>query len=453
MAIHDAVPAVPSPMMDEELNALALQLEEAKLFAQSTMNSLSTEDHPDYYVAHTVYLAELQRQHANLTDKRLACSIGVAVHSDGDSVLNLASQEVLSRADRHLAVDFVQTNAGFENAPSLDQRAEAKIQDWVDTAGHSQNLGILAERSHGDHAAHEPSSYHSLGSIVTLSCGDTYCTGCLKELFVLATKDETLFPVQCHKELIPLDIVSEYLSKDKLEAFTRASVEFKTIDRVYCSNRECGRFILPSQLDAESRKATCDKCGAQTCISCKNKFHESNCEEDVAIKQVQEMAAGLGWKTCYSCKTLVSIRSGCNHMKCRCKAEFCYECGVQWKNCKCAHANIARIEARAEEIVARNPPRGLGQLELQREVRAVRDRLIQNHEWSMTDGWIELKLVVRREDFAVSCAMLNTRGSLFVVSIAIRTFARVAAVIVCDGWRMLPSWNLSYELPTQNSGR
>jgi hypothetical protein len=32
---------------------------------------------------------------------------------------------------------------------------------------------------------------------------------------------------------------------------------------------------------------------------------------------------------------MVELVSGCRHMRCRCKAEFCYVCGARWRTCDC----------------------------------------------------------------------------------------------------------------------
>ncbi|PVH92228.1 hypothetical protein DM02DRAFT_544099, partial [Periconia macrospinosa] len=60
-----------------------------------------------------------------------------------------------------------------------------------------------------------------------------------------AIKDETLFLVRCYKELILLQLISRHLFINKLKAFKQASIKYSTTNRVYYSNRACGKFILP----------------------------------------------------------------------------------------------------------------------------------------------------------------------------------------------------------------
>jgi hypothetical protein len=42
-----------------------------------------------------------------------------------------------------------------------------------------------------------------------------------------------------------------------------------------------------------------------------------------------------------------------NYISCRCGAQFCYNCGEQWKNCRCEQWNEHRLLARAYQIVNR----------------------------------------------------------------------------------------------------
>lgn len=42
-----------------------------------------------------------------------------------------------------------------------------------------------------------------------------------------------------------------------------------------------------------------------------------------------------------------------NDNSCRCGAQFCYNCGEQWKNCGCEQWNEHRLLARAYQIVDR----------------------------------------------------------------------------------------------------
>jgi len=41
---------------------------------------------------------------------------------------------------------------------------------------------------------------------------------------------------------------------------------------------------------------------------------------------------------------------------CKCKAEWCYVCGVKWKNCQCPQWDENRLVERVNQVVAHQPP-------------------------------------------------------------------------------------------------
>lgn len=66
---------------------------------------------------------------------------------------------------------------------------------------------------------------------------------------------------------------------------------------------------------------------------------------------------------------------------CRCGAHFCYECGAEWKTCRCEQWAEGRLYARANAIVNRDV--GVQQLDnAARANRVARERrnLMENHE-------------------------------------------------------------------------
>ncbi|KAI4252545.1 MAG: hypothetical protein LQ352_004239 [Teloschistes flavicans] len=64
----------------------------------------------------------------------------------------------------------------------------------------------------------------------------------------------------------------------------------------------------------------------------------------MATQQFIEIAKKEGWQRCYNCSATVELKEGCNHMTCRCKAEFCMICGVKWKGCDCPWFNYQTVE-------------------------------------------------------------------------------------------------------------
>lgn len=148
---------------------------------------------------------------------------------------------------------------------------------------------------------------------VRVNCGDVYCNDCLKKLFLLSTKDQSLFPPFCCREEIALQLVAPVMSQEELDIFHGAQIEFATTDRTYCSNRQCGKFIPPIQV-VEASHADCGDCGTLTCVHCKGSFHPGECPEDKALQATLALAEELRWQRCHVCRTLVELTHGCYHM-------------------------------------------------------------------------------------------------------------------------------------------
>src|SRR5215471_17511232 len=59
-------------------------------------------------------------------------------------------------------------------------------------------------------------------------CGDHYCRACLLDLITAATRDETLFPVRCCQQNIPIDNLDRYIDAATLALFRTKSIDFGT---------------------------------------------------------------------------------------------------------------------------------------------------------------------------------------------------------------------------------
>lgn len=111
-----------------------------------------------------------------------------------------------------------------------------------------------------------------------------------------------------------------------------------------------------------------------------------------------------------------------NIPSCRCRAQFCYVCGLQWKTCQCAQWDEARLYNRAAEIVDRDPqplPRA-GQLVAApraRQVEQIAQRLRERHECDHRGTWRRLNESSRCEDcqmflrrFILECRQCHLRS-------------------------------------------
>jgi hypothetical protein len=329
--------------MEDEIAALTLQLEEIGIYSQAGKGKYAVDHPPDIEVAYASFQAELQTYRDFRADQDFARSIGAAVYADGPVIADLTAQEVQSHEDRLFALRTSSSDPECEKpSPSGSNSVSRLVDDWMAAATESQYAGSVVDFSDDDneteleagpsrtYAERQADALEKLskqfkcavcheyimsGLTVHLPCNDRYCVNCLKELFIQATKDETLLPLKCHKKPIPLKLISRYLSVDELAAYERANVEVSTADRTYCSNHECGQFILPGQVEPGTHRAVCLSCDTATCGLCKNSYHHGlDCPDDPELRQTRKMAEESGWKSCYHCGRIVILRSGCNHM-------------------------------------------------------------------------------------------------------------------------------------------
>ncbi|TEB19942.1 hypothetical protein FA13DRAFT_297013 [Coprinellus micaceus] len=186
-----------------------------------------------------------------------------------------------------------------------------------------------------------------LTEAVSTTCDHYWCAGCLKSLVEVYLRDESLHPLRCCKNAFSLASISTHLGRRLLDQYNakRTEYEVSAQNRVYCSTPTCSAFLGSSDAQpAGSPDIACGKCHAGTCTLCRNAAHPgTRCGENQAVDQVRALARESGWQTCPGCFTVVDLHHGCNHMTCHCRAEFCFVCGVRWKNCECPQWNEQRL--------------------------------------------------------------------------------------------------------------
>ncbi|KXT12512.1 hypothetical protein AC579_10348 [Pseudocercospora musae] len=180
-----------------------------------------------------------------------------------------------------------------------------------------------------------------------LACGHRMCHDCLKRVFEMSVKDPAHMPPKCcTNDHIPLQHVDSLFDLKFKMLWNRKYQEYHTKNRIYCTNSKCGEWIKPKHFNTLSGRkyAQCRRCATKVCTLCNGKMHKSrDCPKDPEIAQLIEQAKEKGWQSCYSCHALVELKEGCNHMTCRCTAEFCMICGSKWKTCECPWFNYSRL--------------------------------------------------------------------------------------------------------------
>ncbi|KAK3297438.1 uncharacterized protein B0H64DRAFT_124204 [Chaetomium fimeti] len=214
------------------------------------------------------------------------------------------------------------------------------------------------------------------------SCGHEYCLGCLRSLFTSSLTDETLFPPKCCGQPLPIDACRRFLTQAIVGQYQAKKIEFETPNRTYCHRRPCSAFVPPQFVRGGIAHCAQAGCRAQTCAVCKGEAHSgSDCPQDPATQEMLRLAAAENWQRCYACARFVELDTGCNHITCRCSAQFCYVCGERWKTCPCDQWDERHLLNRANVVVDRHAgARPMPQAQRAGLVEREMANLVENHE-------------------------------------------------------------------------
>ena len=176
-------------------------------------------------------------------------------------------------------------------------------------------------------------------------CDHHYCKNCLVVLVEAFTRDESLFPLRCCQDPIPVAEVLPSLSLELRSLFRQKNAEFSVLtrDRLYCST-----FLGSSEGRLSVSAIECPHCLVNTCPRCKELAHPG---EGCGVSALQGFAMSQGWQICPGCNAVVKLNLGCYHMTCRCRTHFCYLCAARWKTCNCVQFDgaLARLVVTGHE--------------------------------------------------------------------------------------------------------
>ncbi|OAX82959.1 hypothetical protein ACJ72_02692 [Emergomyces africanus] len=182
-----------------------------------------------------------------------------------------------------------------------------------------------------------------------LACSHSMCEDCLRRIFTLSVTDPQHMPPRCcTSDHIPLKHVDRLFDRKFKIKWNKKYQEYTTKNRLYCPTKYCGQWIKPSNIRVDTsggatggrRYGICGSCRTKVCGLCNGKWHKgSECPKDDETRRFVQAARENGWQRCYNCSAMVELREGCNHMTCRCRAEFCIICAARWKTCACPWFN------------------------------------------------------------------------------------------------------------------
>ncbi|PSN67975.1 hypothetical protein BS50DRAFT_572955 [Corynespora cassiicola Philippines] len=179
------------------------------------------------------------------------------------------------------------------------------------------------------------------------SCKHPYCQPCLKSMFIAACEDSERMPPQCCG-LIGIYHALDLLTYEEASKFRDKFEEARAVKPFYCPVSQCSAFIpnrfLPKVAkDAKGKRRTdsvvatptppaivdCPKCCVEICFQCRNLTHGDLACGPTNGSLDEETANALqqwGYKRCPKCGHGIRRMYGCDHMACRCGAQFCWKC-------------------------------------------------------------------------------------------------------------------------------
>ncbi|KAL4779388.1 hypothetical protein BJX76DRAFT_351848 [Aspergillus varians] len=309
---------------------------------------------------------QLHQSSTVIQDHKMALSMAKAVSDAGVALTLAAQEENRAFADRKLAFQLagecppvhegssaheqllrlVDTALYEEVASHLDEHDEYLIESYPNKRRCvAESSKTAPSRQYITEVQSECVACNDIkpaSDMVLTQCSHLYCKDCMIHLVKDALADQSLFPPRCCRMPIPPSSLRRHLGAELFRSFEEKEIEDNDPYRTYCSNSQCARYIRPPQVDGYV--GTCHSCQTKTCTLCKRPIHESLClnEDD----EVMKLAKESGWQQCPQCRYLVELNTGCNHITCRCRCEFCYNCGMKWKTCRCANWDVREVAER-----------------------------------------------------------------------------------------------------------
>lgn len=331
--------------IDDESAAMILQLQiedSDEIFAQLEGNGKRPEGLlSDDQLAFQILKEELERDAATLKDRQMTKSIADACRTDGNILTATQSEEQTAANDHEIACRLAGTQLPAPIQPwtitaeQIDEELLAKLSAlYVSVPTESDFSELEGTNKHSDSESGDAESsawaatrtnpkalsrrctvcYENVRFFDTarVPCGHEYCRECLQDLYRASMTDDSLFPPRCCKQPITSGGVRIFLTSDIIAQYEQKKIEVETPDRTYCSNPTCSVFIRSANIVGD--QGTCSVCTTTTCTICKAASHTGDCPSDTALAQLLETANENGWQRCFSCRSVVDLEIGCNHM-------------------------------------------------------------------------------------------------------------------------------------------
>ncbi|KAL2474123.1 RING/U-box superfamily protein [Forsythia ovata] len=195
--------------------------------------------------------------------------------------------------------------------------------------------------------------------MITIKCSHKFCSGCMKT-YVKEKMQSTHVPIRCPqlscKYCISTAEFRSFLPVTSYESLERALEEANILNKICCPYPTCSVMLDPheclstrasSSSQTDNSCVECPVCRGFICVDCGVPWHTSmTCEvyQNLPLEEREACYISLvqnkGWRCCKQCHRMIELNRGCYHMTCRCGNEFCYSCGVEYRDgqqmCECA---------------------------------------------------------------------------------------------------------------------
>ncbi|RAL15889.1 uncharacterized protein BO97DRAFT_458856 [Aspergillus homomorphus CBS 101889] len=293
-------------------------------------------DSGDKDIAWIVFEQEIKVMRTTLMGLKIARSTTSAVSQDGLLITLLQAEEAQASSNRLLTQrasrgELVPSSRRTASVSSVILKRDLEISTRVSSdqdklerqqqndAFHHSTAPILTQHQEEAMRGFECDAsctacyeIFSLGDLAPLNCTYLYCDDCLRNLFLQATKDPSLFPPRCCRQPIALLSIEYLVLQEEVQDFCEAEIEFTTVNRIYCSSLECGKFIPPVQITSD--QAHCLACDVLNYSTYKNLFYQGeDCPEDIASEAKLNLARSEGWQCCFFCRAIIQLSIGSHH--------------------------------------------------------------------------------------------------------------------------------------------
>jgi hypothetical protein len=316
-------------------------LEKAKVKGKSKEGSVTDQE-----LALQLERAQLKRNAMTLLDRSMSKSIARAVFHDANLIAHMQMQENQAAVDRDIALRFGGVNGEAQSivvsqpppspvSGSLDDELIEKLsaiyhetpEEDSDRNALGKRVGLNLLDQNGESSTWAATrKFESIRRCVIceefviffdvthLPCQHDCCRACLMEMFEAATLDESRYPPKCCDELSPEpDNVRLFLTSEIIKKYLEKKIEWETKNRTYCSHKDCRKFIGSEHIFADL--AVCPTCDHKTCTLCKETSHDADCPKDNELEQTLELAKENSWRRCESCRRVLDLMFGCNHIR------------------------------------------------------------------------------------------------------------------------------------------